>query len=60
MFVPLRGKRMSVAIDTRTNETLDKAAYDAEFDMNALDADTDDDSLGPARMCLASWITPIP
>ena len=51
---------MSVAIDTRTNETLDKAAYDAEFDMNALDADTDDDSLGPARMCLASWITPIP
>lgn len=50
---------MSVALNTNPDERFEKATYDAEFDVN-IEAKKEDDSLGPARFCIASWITTIP
>ncbi|GKZ14429.1 MULTISPECIES: hypothetical protein [Haladaptatus] len=46
---------MSVAIDNTVTAQLNKNAYDSQFDVE-MTADLDDDTLGPAKMCIITCL----
>lgn len=48
---------MSVVIDSDMADAKSKRNYDAEFETSVPDEDFNpEDEIGPAKMCIASWI----